>query len=166
MWRYMKFISYYSYFLCHKYLHILNTFLWLDMGQLWMCTCKLKNCHLLPHAPYKKDNFHHCRVHSCYKCNKSKYIILQDSYSNMECVPQNCVTKTDNFWGSYHINICVFLTSLWIFLPCLEIIFFINPYFPVCIFKCRTSIHIYSLNLIVFWVIYLVVLFISQNHLS
>ena len=59
-------------------------------------------------------------------------------------VPQDYVTKMDIFGGSYHIIFFVFLTPLWIFLPRLEIIFFINQYFLVCIFKYRTSLHINS----------------------
>ena len=49
------------------------------------------------------------------------------------------VTKPDIYWGSYRIHIFVFLTLLQIFVPRLEIIFFINNDFLVCILKCSTS---------------------------
>ena len=52
------------------------------------------------------------------------------------------VTKPDIYWGSYRIHIFVFLTLLQIFVPRLEIIFFINHYFLVSIFKYRTSSRI------------------------
>ena len=43
------------------------------------------------------------------------------------------------YWGLYRIHIFFFLTPLQIFAPCLEILFFINHYFLVYIFKYRTS---------------------------
>ena len=69
--------------------------------------------------------------------------------------------KNGHFWVLYRIYTFVFLTPFKIFVPCLEILFFINHYFLVCIFKYRTSLresdwyfYFYS------WVINLVVLFI------
>ena len=47
--------------------------------------------------------------------------------------------KTDIYWGSHHGHVFVFLTSLLIFVPCLEVILFINHYFLVCIRKYCTS---------------------------
>ena len=46
--------------------------------------------------------------------------------------------------GSYHIHISVFLTPLRIFAPCLEILFFINNYFLVGLFKYITSSRVNS----------------------
>ena len=41
------------------------------------------------------------------------------------------------------------LTSfLFIFVHCLEVLFFMNNYFLVCIFKYRTSTHIFSLKIL------------------
>ena len=54
------------------------------------------------------------------------------------CYAKN-VTKMEIYWGSYRIHIFVFLILLGVFVPCLEIIFFINHYFIVCIFKYHTS---------------------------
>ena len=54
-------------------------------------------------------------------------------------VLRNCVTKTAILGGSYDIYICVFLNPLQIFVPFVKIIFFMNRYFIVCIFKYRTS---------------------------
>ena len=48
-------------------------------------------------------------------------------------VPQKNVTKTDIYWGSYRIHIFFFLTPLWIFVACLEIVFFVNNNIFVCI---------------------------------
>ena len=50
-------------------------------------------------------------------------------------VLQICATKTDTFSVFYGIYICVFLNPLQTFVPCVEILFFINQYFPVCKFK-------------------------------
>ena len=73
-------------------------------------------------------------------------------------VPRKNVTKTDIYWGSYRINILVFLTYLLIFVPLLEVLFFMNNYFLVCIFKYRTITRIFSLKILSqFWVKYLVV---------
>ena len=48
--------------------------------------------------------------------------------------------KNGNFGGLYCIYIFVFLTPLRIFVPRLEILFFINHYFLVCIFNyCISS---------------------------
>ena len=47
--------------------------------------------------------------------------------------------KRDKNGHSYGILILVFLTSLLIFVTRLEILFFINHYFLVCIFKYCTS---------------------------
>ena len=57
-------------------------------------------------------------------------------------IPQKNVTKTDIGGGTYHIYIFVFLTTLRIFVPYLEILFFINQYFLVCILKYRTCLHV------------------------
>ena len=54
------------------------------------------------------------------------------------------VTKTDIYWGSYRILFFVFLTHLRIFAPRLEILFCINLYFILCIFKYPTSTHLPS----------------------
>ena len=58
-------------------------------------------------------------------------------------VPQKNVTKTDIYWGSYRIHILVFLISLIIFVPCFEVLFFINNYFLVCILNHRASTRIF-----------------------
>ena len=62
----------------------------------------------------------------------------------LTCSAELC-DKNGHFWGSYHIYIFVFLTSLQIFVPHLERLFFINHYFIVCIFKYHSSSHIFSL---------------------
>ena len=54
------------------------------------------------------------------------------------------MTKMDIHWGSYRIHIFVFLTLLRIFVPRLEIIFCINCYFLVCIFKYCISSRVNS----------------------
>ena len=59
-------------------------------------------------------------------------------------VPKKNVTKTDIYWGSYHIHICVLLTHLRLFVPRLEILFFIKNCFLVCIFRYCTSLRIHS----------------------
>ena len=46
---------------------------------------------------------------------------------------------TDILGGSYLIYIFVFLTPLWIFVPFVKMLFFVDYYFLVCIFKYRTS---------------------------
>ena len=51
----------------------------------------------------------------------------------------------DIYWGSYHRHIFVCLASLLIFVPRLEVIFFMNHYFLVCIFKYRTITRIFNL---------------------
>ena len=56
-------------------------------------------------------------------------------------VTLNCVTKMDTFLGLFGINSCAFLNPLQIFIPCVEILFFINQYFPLSIFKYRTSLR-------------------------
>ena len=56
-------------------------------------------------------------------------------------VPQNYVKKIDILWGLHLIYIFVFLNSLRIFVPHAEILFFINQYVLVCIFKYRTSLR-------------------------
>ena len=77
----------------------------------------------------------------------------------MMCWVKN-VTKIDNYWGLYHRHIFAFFTSLLIFLPSLEVLFFMDYYFLVCIFKYRTSTCTFSLKMFFkFWVIYLVVIF-------
>ena len=53
----------------------------------------------------------------------------------------NFFTKTDINWGWYHIYILVFLTLLRIFAARLEILFFINNHFLVCIFNYRISLR-------------------------
>ena len=61
-------------------------------------------------------------------------------WNTLRHIQQNYVTKTNILEDSYHINIFVFLTPLQIFVPRLEMIFFINHYFLVCIFKyCKIS---------------------------
>ena len=72
-------------------------------------------------------------VHSCMCPHLSLQIWCQ--WWHQWRVAQNCVTKTDIFWGSYRIYIYFFLTPLQIFLPYLEIFFFNNYYFLECIFK-------------------------------
>ena len=59
-------------------------------------------------------------------------------------VPQKIVTKTDIYWGLYRIRLFVFLTLLQVFIPRLEIIFCINHYFLVYIFKYCTSLRVNS----------------------
>ena len=53
------------------------------------------------------------------------------------------IRENRHFLGSYHIYIYiyVFLNPLQIFLPCVEIISFINIYALLCIFKYRKSLH-------------------------
>ena len=51
------------------------------------------------------------------------------------------MTKTDIYWGLYHIHI-FFLTLLRISVPHLELLFSINHYFIVCIFNYRTILHV------------------------
>ena len=70
-------------------------------------------------------------------CNR----IIQNP--KVTCSGEN-VTKVEIYWGLYHIHNWVFLTYLWIFVTCLEIIFYINHYFLVCTFKYRTSLRINS----------------------
>ena len=48
---------------------------------------------------------------------------------SLACSMKN-VKKTDIYWGSYHINIFIFLTPLQIFVPRLEILFCITPSVP------------------------------------
>ena len=55
-------------------------------------------------------------------------------------VPQDCVTKKELFLGLYNIYICVFFNPLRIFVPCVDILFFIKNYFLVYIFKYRTRL--------------------------
>ena len=57
-------------------------------------------------------------------------------------VPRKSVTK--KVGGSYRIHILVFLTPLLIFVTSLEILFFINHYFLVYIFKYHTSLWVNS----------------------
>ena len=52
-------------------------------------------------------------------------------------VPQKIMKKKDIYWGLYRIHICFFLIFLWIFAPRLEILFCIDHYFLVCLFKYR-----------------------------
>ena len=59
-------------------------------------------------------------------------------------VPQKKVTKADINWDLYRIRIFVFLTLLQIFVPRLEILFCINHYFLLYIFKYRTSLGVNS----------------------
>ena len=54
------------------------------------------------------------------------------------------VTKTVIYWGSYSIHIFVFLNPLQIFVPHLEILFFINNYFLVFIFNYCTILLVSS----------------------
>ena len=53
----------------------------------------------------------------------------------MRRVPQKNVTKTEIYQGSYHVRIFVFLNILQIFVPRLEILFYINHYYLVCFFS-------------------------------
>ena len=53
--------------------------------------------------------------------------------------------KDVHFWGLYHIHIFLFLTSSLIFVPCLEVLFFMNQYFLACIFKYCTSTRVFHL---------------------
>ena len=70
------------------------------------------------------------------------------------------MTKADIFLSSYRIYIFVFLTPLLI-LPCLEILFFINHYFLIYLFKYRIILRkILLIFLFLFWVRNLVALFI------
>ena len=65
-------------------------------------------------------------------------------------------TKTDIYWGLYHLHILVVLTSLLLFVPRLEVLLFVNHYFIVCIFKCCKSTRIFSLKILFqSWVRYL-----------
>ena len=60
-------------------------------------------------------------------------------FSNYIRVPQNFVTKW-TFLGTLDTYICVILNPLRIFVPRVKIHFFINNYFPLCIFKYCTSL--------------------------
>ena len=62
----------------------------------------------------------------------------QYTLSAEACSAKN-VVKIGVYWGSYRINIFVFLTLLRIFIPRLETLFYINCYFLVCIFQYLTS---------------------------
>ena len=62
----------------------------------------------------------------------------QYTLSAEACSAKN-VVKIGAYWGSYRINIFVFLTLLRIFIPRLETLFYINRYFLVCIFQYLTS---------------------------
>ena len=67
---------------------------------------------------------------------------LQAEVCGIGRVPRKNVKKTDIYWGSYGIYIFIFFTPLQIFVPLLEIIFFNNHYFLVCIFKYCTSTRV------------------------
>ena len=60
---------------------------------------------------------------------------------NLKTFPAKLCDKNRHFWGSYHIYIYFFLNPLRIFIPCVEILFFINRYFIVFIFKYRISLR-------------------------
>ena len=59
-------------------------------------------------------------------------------------VPRKKLTKKDIYWGLYGIHNFVFLTFLKIFVPRLKMLFCINNYFLVCIFKYRKSSRVNS----------------------
>ena len=71
---------------------------------------------------------------------------VQGSSSFIRRLPRKNMTKTDIYWGSYHRHIFVFLISLSIFAPGLEVLLFMNNYLLVCIFKYRTSTRIFSFD--------------------
>ena len=65
--------------------------------------------------------------------------VLQQWYGTGSA-PRKNVIETDIYWLSYCIHSFFFLTLLRIFVPSLEILFIINHYFLVYIFKYRTSL--------------------------
>ena len=67
--------------------------------------------------------------------------ILSIPETHLQRVPQNYVTKTKILGSLYNIYICVILNPSQIFVPSVEIIFFIIQYFLVFLFKYRTSSH-------------------------
>ena len=85
-------------------------------------------------------------------------------------VPQNCVTKTEMFWGLVpHIYI-VFLNPLLIYVPDVEIIFCINHYFLVCIFNYRISSRkfdwycYFNSGLDIYWYFYFYTIIHSRSN--
>ena len=71
-------------------------------------------------------------------------------YIHPRRIPRANVSKTDIYWGLYRIHVLVFVDSLLIFLPHLEVRFFNNIYFLVSIFYYRTIMHIFIENPILF----------------
>ena len=68
------------------------------------------------------------------------YVInfASEAHTIQTCYTKLC-DKNGNVWGLYDKYICVILNPIQTFVPCVEIIFFINHYFLICILKYCTS---------------------------
>ena len=157
--------------------------------QAWHCLCSSPMCQIKPFI--KRLSWSCCQNHHplLSKDKVQGYNYLSQKHFQVEC---QIDADFSGLWNVKHdqyptyvkcrngrvprktwqklsfIGVCTtytflyILTSLLVFVPCLEVIFFTNNHFLLYICKYPTSTHIFSLKMLFqFWVRYVVVILIS-----